>query len=226
MARIAGVSAKEGGLRLKLVYFFTRRGLAKLAGRQPAQPERMLEPLEMFAHLPGLLNGYGKLEQANAKLDRLDQRTSDLAELKAATMTSCEYCIDLGSQVARQRSGLRDEELLALPRYRESDLFSEVEKLVLDYAVGMSRTSVEVSDALFARLREHFDEAQLVQLTFVIALENLRGRFNLALGIGAAGFSEGMVCAVRERTIDPAVAIAGVSESSRRQSQPSSARIA
>jgi AhpD family alkylhydroperoxidase len=201
MARIAGVSADEGGLRLKLVYFFMRRGLPRLAGREPSRPEQMLEPLEMFAHLPGLLNAYGKLEQANAKLDRLDQRISDLAELKAATMTSCEYCIDLGSQVARQRSGLRDEELLALPRYGESDLFSETERLVLDYAEGMSRTPVEVSDALFDQLRERFDEAQIVQLTFVIALENLRGRFNLALGIGAAGFSEGMVCAVPEASV-------------------------
>ena len=52
------------------------------------------------------------------------------------------------------------------------------------------------SDALFARLRAHFNDAQLVELTHVIALENMRGRFNLALGVGAAGFSEGMVCAI------------------------------
>jgi alkylhydroperoxidase family enzyme len=60
----------------------------------------------------------------------------------------------------------------------------------------MSRTPVEVPDELFAQLRQHFDEAQMVELTHVIALENMRGRFNLALGISAAGFSEGMVCAV------------------------------
>jgi 4-carboxymuconolactone decarboxylase len=51
---------------------------------------------------------------------------------------------------------------------------------------------------LFAELRQHFDDAQLLELTFVIALENMRGRFNVGLGIGAAGFSEGMVCAVPE----------------------------
>jgi hypothetical protein len=67
---------------------------------------------------------------------------------------------------------------------------------VLDYAVGMSGTPGEVSDALFAEMRKHFDDAQLVELTHLIALENMRGRFNLALGIGAAGFSEGMLCAV------------------------------
>jgi alkylhydroperoxidase family enzyme len=100
--------------------------------------------------------------------------------------------------MARRRSGLSDEQLLALPRYRESELFTNLEKLVLDYAVAMSRAPVDGPDELFAQLPEHFDEAQLVELTYVIALENLRGRFNLALGVGAAGFSEGMVCAVPE----------------------------
>src|SRR2546422_885656 len=90
-------------------------------------------------------------------------------------------------------------EELALPSYQRSPLFSDVDKLVLDYAVGISRTPVDVPDELFARLRERFDDAQLVQLTHLIALENMRGRFNLALGIGSAGFSEGMVCAVPER---------------------------
>jgi AhpD family alkylhydroperoxidase len=192
MARIAKISARDAGLGVKLAFFFTRRHIARLTGRAP---ERMLEPLELYAHVPGLLRAYGGLEQATAKLHRLDTRIKALAELKAATLTHCEYCIDLGSQISR-RWGLSDEELLALPSYQTSALFSDVEKVVLDYAVGMGRTPVEVSDALFAELRKHFDEAQIVELTHLIALENLRGRFNLALGVGAAGFSEGMVCAV------------------------------
>lgn len=179
----------------KLVYYFTRRGLRQLTG---SAPERMLEPLEMYAHIPGLLRGYAGLEQATAKLNRLPKRVRALAELKAATVVQCEYCIDLGSQVSRQW-GLSDEELLALPSHRTSGLFSDLDKMVLDYATGMSRTPVEVTDELFASLRRHFDEAQLVELTHVIALENLRGRFNLGLDIGAPGFSEGMVCAVPAR---------------------------
>ena len=193
MARITGVSTQAAGFSTKMAYAFTRRALTKLAGRTP---ERALEPLEVLAHSPKLLAGYGKIEQAVGKLNRVDQRLSDLAELKAATMVSCEYCIDIGSMIARRRSGITDEQLLAMPSHRNSALFSEVEKLVMDYAVAMSQTPVEVSDELFARLREHFDEPQLVELTYVIAHENARGRFNLAMGIGAAGFSEGMVCAV------------------------------
>jgi AhpD family alkylhydroperoxidase len=135
------------------------------------------------------------LEQVTAKLDRVEERVKVLAEMKAATLTHCEWCIDIGSQIAH-RAGVSDEQLLALSRYRESELFDDLEKLVLDYAVGMSRTPVSVSDELFSELQSHFDEAQLVELTNVIALENMRGRFNLALGIGAAGFTEGTVCAV------------------------------
>ncbi len=81
-----------------------------------------------------------------------------------------------------------------LPRYRESGAFDEAEKLVLDYATGMSRSPVEVSDELFARLRERFDEGQLVELTDIIALENYRARFNWAFGLEGQGFSEGAYC--------------------------------
>jgi AhpD family alkylhydroperoxidase len=192
MARIDGVPAGKAGPLVRLVYRMTRRKMGQLAGRET---ERMLEPMEMWARVRRLLFGYGMLEAAAGKSHLVDHRLRDLAELKAATLTNCEYCIDIGSSIAR-RAGLSDDQLLALPRYCDSQLFSDLEKLVLDYAVGMSRTPVEVSDELFSALREHFGDAQLVELTSAIALENLRGRFNLALGIGAAGFSEGMVCAI------------------------------
>lgn len=192
MARLTGVPAKDAGTYVRMVYFFTRRSLRRLTGRAP---ERMLEPLELYAHAPALLRGYGGIEQATAKPQRLDKRLRALAELKAATLTQCEYCIDLGSQISRQW-GLTDAELLALPSYRDSELFTDLDKLVLDYAVAMSRTPVAVTDDLVAALKAHLGPRELVELTHDIALENLRGRFNLSLGIGAAGFSEGMVCAV------------------------------
>ena len=104
MARIAGVSTRDAGLKVRLAYYFTRRQIARLAGRET---ERMIEPVQVYAHLPGVLSAYGRLEQATAKLDRLEDRFKALAELKAATLTNCEYCIDLGSQIAR-RWGLSD----------------------------------------------------------------------------------------------------------------------
>lgn len=192
VARVRGVSTRQAGLYAKLAYFFTRRSLRRLTGRET---ERMIEPLQMYAHVPCLLKGYSKLEQATAKARRLDMRLHALAELKAATLTQCEFCIDMGSQISR-KWGLSDDELMALPYYRKSPLFSELDKLVLDYAVAMSRTPLDVTDALIEKLRDHLDDGQLIELTHHIALENMRGRFNLALGINSAGFSEGMVCAI------------------------------
>ena len=70
---------------------------------------------------------------------------------------------------------------------------------MLDYATAMSRTPTSVTDELFAAMREHFDERQLVELTNVIALENMRARFNSAFDMTPAGFSEGMVCVAAGR---------------------------
>lgn len=189
MARIPEADAT---LTTKIISWFVGRGLAKAAGRNT---DLVTRPLRLYAHLPALFRGYVGLERATAGLHTLDPRHQALAELKAATLIHCEYCIDLGSAIAH-RWGLTDAELLALPDYRSSPLFSELDKLVLDYAVTLSRTPVDVPDALFDRLRHHFTDAQLVELTHHIALENLRGRFNLALGVGSSGLSDGLVCAV------------------------------
>ncbi len=201
MAHIAGISAENAGEDVKLLYDYTRAGLAGITGREP---ERMLEPLEMYAHAPELLKAIAGLEQATAQLNRLDEGLNVLAQLKAATMTSCEYCIDLGSQIAR-RSGLSDDQLLALPAYRSSPLFSDLEKFRHQPVGHLYRCAAHTHRVVEHQLREHLDEGQLVELTHVIALENMRGRFNLGLGIGAAGFSEGMVCAVPERASEGGV---------------------
>ena len=78
--------------------------------------------------------------------------------------------------------------------WRTSERFDQLDRLVLEYAEQMTRTPVEVSDQLFERLAEQFDERGLVELTLTIALENQYSRFNWALGIEGEGFSEGMYC--------------------------------
>src|SRR5689334_14381977 len=96
--RLAGVSDRDAGLGAKIAFFFTRRRFRQMTGRETAT---MLEPLRMYAHIPHLLRAYGRLEQAEAKLDILSPRQRALAELKSATTARCEFCIDLGSQIAR-----------------------------------------------------------------------------------------------------------------------------
>lgn len=91
-----------------------------------------------------------------------------------------------------------EEQIRALPRYRESPAFSEEERMAIELAVEMTRTSVEVPPEFLERLRRRFSEAQLVELAAAIAWENYRARFNRVFGVRPAGFSEGAVCALPE----------------------------
>ncbi len=194
MSRVVGVKAGWSKPLLAAIYAMSRRHMREIAENQT---ERAIEPVEVYGHLPSVLIGYGMFVSAADKQSSVERSLKALAVVKAAAMTHCEYCIDIASSAAR-KSGLSDAKLIALPRYRDSDEFDELEKLVLDYAVAVTRTPVEVSDELFGSLRRHFDEHQLVELTNAIVVENLHARFNAALGIGSAGFTEGRVCAVPE----------------------------
>jgi alkylhydroperoxidase family enzyme len=93
-----------------------------------------------------------------------------------------------------RRQGISEQQLLDLAHFETSPAFSELERLVLRYAVAMTETPVEVPDELFAELRRHFSPQQLVELTSAIAWENYRTRFDHAFGIEAEGFSAGAVC--------------------------------
>ena len=106
--------------------------------------------------------------------------------------------MDIGSAVGRDL-GIERRQIEELASYRESDAFSEKEKLVIAYAEEMTRTPVDVPSELFERLRAVFDERELVELTAAIAWENYRARFNHALDIQAQGFSEGAACVLPER---------------------------
>jgi alkylhydroperoxidase family enzyme len=187
---------------IKLVYRFMRSGTKKMTGRDAARGSG-IEPLEIWAHQPKMMTGMGRFQGAVRKGNSVDERLKYLVELKGAQMIGCEFCVDLGSQICRN-SGFSDDELLALPRYRDSDLFTEREKLALDYTAAVMRTPVEVTDELFARMKEHFTDEQLVEITALLTVVNL-DRFNAAFGVGSAGFSEGMVCVPPDRpTNEPA----------------------
>jgi alkylhydroperoxidase family enzyme len=196
MARIQGVPQEQAGPIVKLVYRLMRKGTKKMTGREAAHGTG-IEPVEVWARRPKMMSGMGKFQQAVRKGNTVDERLKYLVELKGAQMIGCEFCVDLGSQICRN-SGFSDEELLALPRYRESELFTEREKVALDYTAAVMRTPVEVTDELFARMKEHFSDEQLVEITALLTVVNL-DRFNAAFGIGSAGFSEGMVCVPPDR---------------------------
>src|ERR1700683_3737495 len=168
MARVQGVSKSKASPVVKIAYRFGPKMMKKLTGRAPHNGSG-IEPIEIWAYQPKMMMGMGRFNQAVRKGSSVDQRLRNLIELKGAQMIGCEYCVDLGSQICRN-SGLSDEELLALPAYRSSDLYTTREKVALDYAVAVMRTPVEVTDELFAKVRSYFDDRQLGEMTALLTL--------------------------------------------------------
>jgi alkylhydroperoxidase family enzyme len=98
-----------------------------------------------------------------------------------------------------RKAGVTEKKLMALAEYESSPDLSDLEKLVVRYAVEMTSTPVEVPDELFEELKRHFDNRQMVELTAAIAWENYRARNNHALGLESEGFSKGAFCPMPER---------------------------
>lgn len=95
-----------------------------------------------------------------------------------------------------RKQGITESTILDLSDHQNSDAFSDLEKLALDYAVALSSTPADVPDELFEALRGHLSEAQLVELTAVIAWENFLARFNRGFDVQAEGFNAGAVCPI------------------------------
>lgn len=185
MARLQGVQNGEGGLLARFAFRESRRRTGKV-----------MTSLRITALHPGLLVGIGTMERQLDRAHDVDSLLTELAVLKAATVVDCEFCIDIGSFMARTEHGATEEQIRELHRHRESPAFDARQRLALDYAEAMSQTPIRVDDALFAALRKEFSEKQLVALTAAIAWEQYRARFNGAFDIGPDGFTEGGVCAI------------------------------
>jgi AhpD family alkylhydroperoxidase len=173
-----------------------RKGIVRRLTYRTAQRMygRPMEPTGVVAHHKPLLIAYGAVGLVIERYSNsVDERLKHLAMLRVSQLAGCEWCLDFGSMLA-QKSGIPADTLRELSHWRSSAQFDDLDKLVLEYSEAMTRTPVEVSDELFARLREHFDERQIVELTMAIGLENLFSRTNWAFGIHGEGFSDGMYC--------------------------------
>jgi alkylhydroperoxidase family enzyme len=190
----AAAAPGDAGARIRGVPDRTRNPLARISYAVSRRRfGRVMTPMRIFAHHPRVLAGYGAHELAAERSHGVPERLKHLGELRAGMIAGCEWCCDFGSSISGAKK-VSEDDMRDLPTYRTSERFTELEKLVLDYATGISRSPVDVPDELFGRLREHLDEGQLVELTDVIALENYRARFNWAFGIESQGFSEGAFC--------------------------------
>lgn len=149
----------------------------------------MLAPGKALGHHPKVLRAYARYEMAAARWRRTDHELKDLAVLAAAARIGCAWCLDFGEWEMRAH-GVAPEKIRAVTRWRDSEIFSDTERLTLEYAEAMTATPPEVTDDLVTRLRAYLDDAQHVELTEVIALESLRSRVNNAFGLTGPGFAD------------------------------------
>ena len=150
----------------------------------------VLEPGLALAHNRKVLLADLRFEQRVAKWDALDARLKHLALMVSAARIGCEWCMDFGHWEAHEL-GLPHDVVAKVPTWREHrDAFSELELLVMEYAEAMTATPPTVTDELSARLLKDLGEPAFVELTTIVAVENLRSRVNSAFGLTGQGFSD------------------------------------
>ena len=140
-------------------------------------------------HHKDVLKAVLKFEGRVSKWDQLDPTLKSYAQLASAGVIGCSWCLDFGYFMARN-DGLDLAKVREVPRWRESDVFTPLERDVLEYAEAMSTTPLTVTDAMVARLVDQLGPAAVVELTQMVALENMRSRFNSAAGLQSQGYSD------------------------------------
>lgn len=176
-ARISSIEEKDAPITLKPLYI----GFKKIVGKVGTS-------LKVSAHRPSIAWFGNLFGLAIERSGTIEKRIHLLAQLRAAQIVECPFCIDIIPAMGKKSGVLTDPEIAAVSHYYDSDLFSLKEKVAIEYAEAISKTPVKVSDEMFARLKNFYDEKQIVELTASVAYENYRARFNHALGIGSDNF--------------------------------------
>lgn len=123
------------------------------------------------------------------KWDQLDASLKSFAHMAVAAQVGCSWCLDFGYFQAHNE-GLDEVKASEVPRWRESTVFTPLEREVMEYAEAMTETPPRVTDELSARLLEQLGAPALVELTSVVGFANMSTRGNTALGIESQGFSK------------------------------------
>ncbi|KFG72524.1 carboxymuconolactone decarboxylase family protein [Streptomyces mutabilis] len=150
---------------------------------------KVLDPGKALAHNPRVLWGDLRLEQSVAKWNRLDSDLKALAVMASAASIGCSWCMDFGYWENAER-GMDRRKLHDVPVWRESDAYTPLERDVMEYAEAMTATPPVVGDDLAERLRTTLGEPAFVELTAMVAVENLRSRINAALDLTSQGFKD------------------------------------
>ncbi|NWF24891.1 carboxymuconolactone decarboxylase family protein [Streptomyces sp. PKU-EA00015] len=176
MARIS--LAPRRTLFLRLTEWYTRRRYGKA-----------LDPLRALGHNRRVLFTDLRLEMSVARWKALDTDLKALATMASAASIGCSWCMDFGHWENRTR-GMDARKVRDVPVWRDSDVYSPLERDVMEYAEAMTANPPEVTDELTGRLLAALGEEAFVELTAMVAVENLRSRINAALGLTSQGFKD------------------------------------
>jgi uncharacterized peroxidase-related enzyme len=148
----------------------------------------VLDASLLWARSPKLLLGvaflYGMIDRNSSPLP---PALRSLVTVRVSQLNGCPFCVDVNSAVLLKRGASLDK-VEALPRWRQSNLFNESERAALEYAESVTRHSDAVNQDLIRRLKQHFNDDAIVELTGLIAFQNLSSKFNSALGVPSQGF--------------------------------------
>ena len=185
MPRVPAVPARAAGLLGRLTYRIARY-------RYGAVPE----PMTVMMHHRPAFWVYALWELGNEKaMRRLPASLRELVVYRVATQVGCSWCVDFGTMLQRHH-GLDIQRLRELDSYQTSPAFTPIERRALAYADAMTALPTTVTDEMVAELDAELGHDGLVELTYAIAVENHRARFNHALGITDQGFTSGQACLV------------------------------
>lgn len=153
---------------------------------------RELEPARLWGRLPraflAMSAMYGVLDRKSSPIDPM---LRSLVQVRVSQINGCGFCVDINAASGLVR-GADAKKLAQLARFAQSDAFSEREKAALRYAEAVTDSNLGTDAALVGALRRHFDDDAIIELTALIAYQNMSSKFNAALGVPAQGF-----CAVR-----------------------------
>ena len=191
----------------------TRIPKAELTGIYGAMVKRMsrrmlgdvAEPVEVAWHNKKVLNFSFSVGRKADKWDQCDETLKSFAHMAVASSVGCSWCLDF-NYFAAYNQGLDVDRAREIPRWRESEVFTPLEREVFAYAEAMSNTPPTVTDAMVAGLNDQLGPAAVVELTSVIGFANLTTRGNVALGIESEGFAA--ACDLKPLAERPGVASA------------------
>ena len=157
-------------------------------GNQKRKYGAILQTGLLWARVPRLFGAvavlYGLLDRKSSPLSPV---LRSLVTVRVSQINWCRFCVDINSATLAKRSGSM-EKVENLAQWRESDLFDEIEKIVLEYTEAVTYSDQQVTDELIQRLKNFFDEDSIVELTGLIAFQNLSSKFNSALDVPPQGF--------------------------------------